>query len=177
MNKSETAKLLALLKEHADHKDVTPATVEYWHLAMDDIPYEAAMVAYRLWIRRKKWMPKPSEMRDLVDEHVFGIPTAESARAQVERSLKENKGPGHPVTYTPDAIVVKALRETGGSSVFRNAQSGRELESLWQRFAFVYGELRAERLDTIDYAAEYAQLTSGERPHIHALADTNRRTA
>lgn len=170
MNKGETAKLLALLKEHADHKDVTPATVEYWHLAMDDIPYEAAMVAYRLWIRRKKWMPKPSEMRDLVDEHVFGIPTDESARAQVERSLKENKGPGHPVTYEPDAIVVKALREAGGSSVFRNAQSGRETESLWQRFAFVYGELRSERLATIDYATEYAALASGDDRSVKALA-------
>lgn len=177
MNKSETAKLLALLKEHADHKDVTPATVEYWHLAMDDIPFPAAMAAYRLWIRSKKWMPKPSEIRDLVDEHVYGIPTAETARAQVERSLKENKGPGHPVAYTPDEIVVKALREAGGSSVFRNAQSGRELESLWQRFAFVYGELRSERLATIDYAAEYAQLASGERPHIQALGTGDRRTA
>jgi hypothetical protein len=176
MTKTETAKLLALLKEHADQKEITPATVEYWHLAMDDIPFEAAMVAYRLWIRRKKWMPKPSEIRDLVDEHVFGIPSPETARVQVERSLKENY-PGQPLKYEPDPLVIEALRTVGGTHVFRNAQSGRETESLWQRFAFVYAELRAERLEAIDYAGEYAQLASGTSGHIRALGNGDRRTA
>lgn len=169
MNKAETAKILALLKEHADNKTMTPETVEYWAIALDDIPYPAALAAYKHWIRTKKWMPKPSEIRDLVDEKVFGIPSPESARAQAERAIRENY-PGHPVKYTPDKLVLDALRTIGGAHMFRNAQSARESESLWSRFAVVYDDLRRERVEAIDYAAEYAALQSGTSANVKAIA-------
>ena len=176
MTKSEVAKLIAMLKVHADHQANDATLVEVWHMALDDMPAEAMTVAFRHWVRSHKWFPKPVELRELANEKVFGIPSAETARAQVERSLKENY-PGHPVKYEPDPLVIDALRTVGGTHVFRNAQSHRETESLWQRFTFVYDELRRDRLDTIDYAAEYAVLAAGEGRHIHSLGDGERRTA
>jgi hypothetical protein len=176
MKESEVAKIVAILKSHADHQATQRDLVALWSMAMDDMPYAAVEVAVRHWIKHHKWFPKPSEIRDLVDEHVFGIPSPETARVQVERSLKENY-PGQPLKYEPDPLVIEALRTVGGTHVFRNAQSGRETESLWQRFAFVYAELRAERLEAIDYAGEYAQLASGDRQHIRALGNGERRAS
>jgi hypothetical protein len=176
MNKSEVAKLVAMLKVHADHNQHGPELVDMWTIALEDMPAEAMMVAYKHWIKTHKWFPKPVELIGIANEKVFGIPSPETARVQVERSLKENY-PGHPVKYEPDPLVIEALRTIGGTHVLRNAQSGRELDMLWQRFAFVYTELRAERLDTIDYAAEYTALASGDERHIRQLDNGERRAS
>lgn len=168
MTTSEAAKLVALFKAHADHNQHGPELVEMWALAMDDIPYAAAMVAYKHWIRTRKWFPKPSEIRELVNEKVFGIPSVETARAQAERSLRENY-PGHTVRFAPDRLVIEAMRTVGGTHVFRNAQNSRELAVLWERFAFVYGELRTERLEAIDYTAEFAAIAEGRAENVCAI--------
>jgi hypothetical protein len=176
MNKSDCAKWIAMYKLHADYNANDARLVEMWAIAFDDLPAAVMEPVYKWWIKHKKWFPKPSEIFDVAHELVYGIPSPEEARVQVERSLKENY-PGQPLKYEPDPLVIEALRTVGGTHVFRNAQSGRETESLWQRFAFVYAELRAERLEAIDYAGEYAQLASGDRQHIRSIDSTNRRAS
>ena len=168
MNKSECAEWIAMYKLHADHQANDARLVEMWALAFDDVPVHVMEPVYKWWIKHKKWFPKPKEIFDIAHELVFGIPSAETARAQIERNLHENY-PGQAVRYTPDPLVLDAYRAVGGRAAFSSTTSHRETESLWQRFAFVYDELRRERLASIDYTAEYAALSAGEGPELRAL--------
>ncbi len=170
MNASETSKLIAMLKVHAAHNAHGPELVEMWMLALDDVPMPAAMVAYRYWIRNRKWFPKPMEFREIIEEKVCGLPSVDAAWAQLERSLRENY-PGHPVKYTPDPLVLESARTIGGTYALRNAQSGREFETLRERFRIVYAERRQEQAEIVNVAEVYAALSSGETSNLRVLPD------
>ena len=80
------------------------------------------------------------------------------------------------VTAGPELppLVVEALREIGGASSVRQSQN---LTQTQQRFESVYAQMRRERIEAIDYAAEFAQLASGDTQHIRRLDAGGRRTA
>ncbi len=175
MNKVETLQLLAALKtiDPQGWSTVDDATIAVWMSVMNRepaIPAAAAMyTVHEIAARPGQKIPAPGDFRALVAEVVCKLPSVDDAKKQIERSMKLNY-PGMPATYTPDQIVLDAVRDIGGIHVFRVAQSDQETASLWRRFTTRYTELRAERLDTIDYAAEYAALASGDDRSVKALA-------
>lgn len=156
MKESEVAKLIAMLKTHADHNASTGDLVAMWALAMEDVPVEAARIAYKHWILHHKWFPKPMEFRAIIEDKVCGLPSTDDAWSQLERSMRANY-PGHPVTYTPDRIVIEAARQIGGTHALRNAQSGYEFDSLRERFRQVYAQMRSEAAETVDIAAAWQE--------------------
>lgn len=176
MNKSETLQLLAALKELDTQNwgTIGDATIAVWMSVMNRepaIPAEAAMLTvYEIAARPGQKIPAPGDFRALVAEVVCKLPSIDEAKKQIVRSMRENY-PGMPAKYTPDRIVLDAVRDIGGIHVFRVAQSEQETAQLWRRFTTRYTELRAERLDTIDYAAEYAALASGDERQLRAISD------
>lgn len=179
MTEPQTIAILSALKTLDPQGWVTvdDMTIGVWTAAMNrepSIPFEAARYTVAEIVSRPgQKFPTPGDFRGLVAEVVCKLPSTEEARKQIERSMKLNY-PGMPAKYTPDRIVLDAVREIGGIHVFRVAQSEHETATLWRRFTAKYEDIRAERLDTIDYAAEYAALASGEG-HIPALAGANGR--
>ena len=172
MKESEVAKLIALLKVHADHSANTAEIVSMWAMAMDDVPYPAAMAAYRHWVKTRKWFPKPVEFRQVIEEQVCGLPSVDDAWSQIERSMRMNY-PGQPVKYTPDRLVIEAARTIGGTHALRNAESGYEFDKLRERFRQVYAEMRNEAAQTVDIAQEWTRLGDGAQDGTPALAGKN----
>ena len=179
MNRNETIQLLAALKslDPGGFVTVDNAMIDVWTAVLNrdpPIPGGAAMMtANDVIARPNQRFPTPGDFRVMVAEVVCGIPSVEDARRQIERSIKANY-PGHPVKYTPDRLVLEAAREIGGTFMFRNAQSEREIADLWRRFRTVYDLMRAERLDAADIAGEYAALESGNRATVRALTAPTR---
>lgn len=176
MNREETMQLLAALKTLDPQGWVTidNTTIDVWVAAMNRepaIPAGAAMAtALEITSRGGEKFPAPGDFRGMVAEVICGIPTADEARRQIERSMRLNY-PGMPARYTPDRIVLDAVRQIGGVHVFRVSQSERETEALWRQFRTAYGDLRAERLDALDIGAawtERQQLAGGDRAAIGA---------
>lgn len=175
MNRQETQQLLTALKslDPGGFVTVDNAMIDVWTAVLNrdpPIPGGAAMMtAFDVVARPNQRFPTPGDFRVMVAEVVCKVPSVEDARRQIERSLRENY-PGHPVKYTPDRLVLDAAREIGGTYMFRNAQSERETADLWRRFRSVYDLMRAERLEVVDIAAEYAALQSGTPANVKAIA-------
>ncbi len=177
MNRSETLQLLAAMKalDPQGWSTIDDATIGVWMAVLNRqpaIPAAAAMyTVHEIAARPGQKIPAPGDFRVLVAEVVCKLPSADEAKKQIVRSMRENY-PGMPPKFTPDRIVLDAVRDIGGIHVFRVAQSEQETAALWRRFATRYDELRRERLDTIDYAAEYAALTGNagtDRPDLRSL--------
>lgn len=177
MNRNETMQLLAALKTLDARGFVTidDATIDVWTAVLNRdpaIPAGAAMqTAFEIAGRPSQPFPAPGDFRALVAEVVCRVPSVDSARKQIERSMKLNY-PGMPPKYTPDQIVIDAVREIGGIHVFRVAQSERETVDLWRRFTAKYQDIRAERLEFVDVAAEWESqqsLPTGDDGDIRQL--------
>lgn len=164
----KTAALLAALKALDPQGWVTvdTAMIAVWSAAMNQepvIPAEAAMhTARQITARPGQKFPTPGDFRGLVAEVVCGVPSAEDARKQIERSMRENY-PGMPAKYTPDRLVLDAIREIGGIHVFRVAQSEIETATLWRRFVAKYDAMRRDRLESADIAGDWQALQTGAR--------------
>lgn len=89
MTVEETARLLAvLMAKWPNHPIPSPAaTAAAYHLALDDLPYEAAMAAARLWMRRSRFFPAACELRELAVSAVWELPTAEEAWGEVKAGM------------------------------------------------------------------------------------------
>jgi len=166
MNRNETIQLLTALKslDPGGFVTVDNSTIDIWTAVLNRdpaIPGGAAMMtAFDVVARPNQRFPTPGDFRVMVAEVVCKIPSREEARRQIERSLRMNY-PGHPVKYTPDRLVLDAVKDIGGTFMFRNAQSERETADLWRRFGTVYDLMRAEQLEVADIAADYAALEAG----------------
>ena len=175
MNRAETLQLLAALKtiDPQGWSTIDESTIAVWMSVMNRepvIPAAAAMhTVFEIAARPGQKIPAPGDFRALVAEVVCNVPSVDEAKKQIVRSMRENY-PGMPANYTPDRIVLDAVRDIGGIHVFRVAQSEQETAALWRRFTTRYTELRADRLDTIDYAAAYASLASGTDRDVKAIA-------
>lgn len=165
MTIQEARKMIALLKLHAPNHPTPPELADYWAITLDDVPGPLVMDAVRHWCKHHKWFPQPVELLDIVCDRL-GIPTTGDAWNQVQHYIR-NSYPGVKDGPELPALVIDALREIGGASSVRQSQN---IAQTQQRFESVYAHLRRERLDTIDYAAEYAALASGSDRHVKALA-------
>lgn len=167
MNRGEVKKLLALLQAHAPQERVTDATTAVWEMAMDDVPYEAVLPAVRTWIRASKWFPKPVELRDLVLDHVCGLPTADDAWTAIEREIAASyPGRTHDGWSNVPELAMKALRQIGGTWAVRHSE---RREVLRDRFIAVYNDRRREALKDLDVAERWAALHAG--PTVRVLPE------
>ena len=151
MNKRETLALLGALKalDMRGFVVIDEPMIDVWTAVMNREPAitgQAAMqTAYELVARPGATFPTPGDFRAMVSEVTSGLPTVAEARAQIERAMKENY-PGMPAKYAPDALVLTAVRQIGGVTMFRNAQSEYETSQLWKRFESAYRDLREKQV-------------------------------
>jgi hypothetical protein len=102
---------------------------------------DAMRTAYELVAQPDATSLTPGQFRAMVAETVSGLPSVADARLQIERAMRENY-PGMPPKYTPDALVLNAVRRIGGVTMFRNARSEIETARLWREFEAAYRSLR-----------------------------------
>lgn len=149
MERHETISLLAALKtlDPRNFIAIDEPTIAVWHSVLNREPaipaVDAMRTAYELVATPGATFPTPGDFRALVAETVSGLPSVADARAQVERALKENY-PGMTARYTPDALVLRAVRSIGGVAVFRASQSEQETSRLWRAFETAYRTMRDE---------------------------------
>ena len=147
MKRHEVIDLLTALKTLDPRGFVTIDTtiIQVWTAVLNREPALAAQdamaTAYELVAKPGATFPTPGDFRALVAETVSGLPSVADARRQVERALKENY-PGMPAKYTPDALVLQALRSIGGAAVFRASQNEQQTANLWRQFDAAYRGLR-----------------------------------
>lgn len=81
-----------------------------YHMALDDVPCEAAMDAARTWIRTEKWFPKPAEIRAMAIDRLLPMPSGEEAWGEVVREI-HNTGMYSTPSFSCGAIwqAVRAL--------------------------------------------------------------------
>lgn len=151
MKRHEMVEVLSALKSLDPRGFVTidDTTINIWTITMNRAPAvslgDAIMTVQELVATPGATFPTPGDFRALVAETVSGVPSLADARRQVERTLKENY-PGMPAKYTPDAIVLAALRQIGGAAVFRASQSEQQTNTLWRQFDAAYRRLRDEQV-------------------------------
>lgn len=147
MKAHEVIDLLTALKTLDPRGFVTvdDTTIQVWSAVLNREPAidaKAAMsTAYELVSRPGASFPTPGDFRAMVAEITAGVPSLAEARRQIERAMKENY-PGHPPRYTPDPLVLAAVRQIGGVAVFRNSQSEQQTNTLWRNFEAAYRTLR-----------------------------------
>lgn len=169
MTVEDARKMIALLKLHAPNHPTPPELADYWAITLDDVPGELVMDAVRYWCKHRKWFPQPVELLDIICDRL-GIPEPSTAWNQIQHYIR-NSYPGVKEGPQLPALVIEALREIGGASTVRQSQN---ITQTQQRFESVYAQLRRERLESIDYAAEFAALGAGS-PNGVALTEGSRR--
>ena len=153
MNKRETMALLGALKvlDMRGFVIIDEPTINVWTAVLNREPGisgpDAMRTAYELVAKPDATFPTPGQFRAMVAELMSGLPTLADARRQIERAMRENY-PGMPANYTPDAVVLRAVRQIGGVTMFRNAQSEHETARLWRAFESAYRDLRDEQVTT-----------------------------
>lgn len=151
MKRADIIDLLTALKtlDMRGFVTIDDTTIQVWGAVLNREPAvdaKAAMqTAYELVARPGATFPTPGDFRAMVSEVTSGLPTVAEARAQIERAMKENY-PGMPAKYSPDALVLTAVRQIGGVTMFRNAQSEYETSQLWKRFESAYRDLREKQV-------------------------------
>lgn len=66
MEKSETLRILSMLKAVWSNEEITPEKIEVYHLVLADYPFEQIAAAARVHIGRSTFFPKPAELLAIV---------------------------------------------------------------------------------------------------------------
>ncbi len=73
MNQAETARVLTILTEIWDTKEVTPTIIAIWQKALEDLEYPDVEEATLAWIGNERWFPKPGELRERIQPRAAGM--------------------------------------------------------------------------------------------------------
>jgi len=173
MNQTETTQLLSILKAQYQHKfQIDTVTVGVWREMLDQppaIPFSAAKFAALAWMRDNEWPPQVKDLRDILADHLCGIPNAQVAWKQLWDWLKTGY-PGMPDTRPPlPALIAESVREIGGTSMVRQTEHP---EKMLDRFTRAYDRRRRERVLVTDIGAAWDALDNGpalDEPHLTAL--------
>lgn len=117
MNRSETARLLAIAQAVHPTHPVNEDTIVAYHLLVGDLPYPAAEHALRAALRTSPFFPKPSELVEAVAERSGFLPNEADAWSIV---LDHMRGPQR--TFAGPAPIDEAVRAIGGFYNLRQSQ-------------------------------------------------------
>lgn len=160
MNKTETTRLLSVLKAQYQHKfHIDAMTAGVWMELLNQppmIPYQAAHQAALTWMRDNEWPPQVKDLRDIIAETHLGIPNADAAWNQLQTWLKGSY-PGIPNNQPPlPSLIVEAVREIGGTSMIRN-----EGDKMREKFGKAYDRRRREQMRSDESATALTALDGG----------------
>ena len=162
MTYPEIAKLLAILKvtyPNAQSADPT-AQVRAWAMALSDIPYALAEAAIQRHVKRSKWHPTPSEIRELIADAHGVLPDEATAWQMVRQYIRDN-GYINPAPWSGPSIVLEAVRAIGG---FRQLRMSESPDRDRDAFGRAYRTYRERALGEIDLGVAVAELTAGDLP-------------
>jgi len=89
MNKTEAAKIVSVLEGSFPNFPTKPQTVMAYHLALEDLPYDAVQAAVREALKVLKFFPTPAELRQIVADKLLFLPSAEEAWGEVTRQIRD----------------------------------------------------------------------------------------
>lgn len=152
MTREECARVIAVLRSVYPDQVIADvqALVAAWEMALGDVPYEAVNAALTRYVRTAKWMPKPSEIRQLVAEAGGVVPDEGTAWEMVLRHMREH-GYLNPPPFAGPAAVADAVRAIGG---WRQLRTSTDSESDRTAFCRAYATTRARALADLDLGAE-----------------------
>lgn len=123
MTKSEAAKLVAILAALPNAK-VNEQSAMLYYLALEDIAYKDAERAVAILIRTSKFMPTPSEIREVLADAQIDVPQWEDAWNEFMRTVRrygiyftDDRFTKHGWNGWSSEAVADAVRHVG----FRNA--------------------------------------------------------
>lgn len=167
MNESEAAKVVAILHAHDPKHPTTDATVTAWAMAMDDVPYPAAMIAVRAWMKHHKWFPFPSELRGMLAEQLTGLPTTDVAWGLVQQRMRQTYPGQSAPPWDVHGAIIEATQRIGGVNALRMSNSPLKDQD---RFTEIYNAIRERVLQEADIPGLWMQLQSANR--LVAAADS-----
>jgi len=164
MTTEETARVVAvLMAQWPNHPVPNPdATVASYRLALDDVPFEAAMTAAAAWMKRSRFFPAACELRELAIAARWDLPTAEDAWREVRAGLAAGGIYGEPVwSCLP---LHRAIRAIGWRTLCLSPEGD---PAVLDRFARTYRTYRERAIREADVAAlwsgaEVPRLERGE---------------
>lgn len=162
MTYPEIAKLLAILKvtyPNAQSADPT-AQVRAWAMALSDIPYALAEAAIQRHVKRSKWHPTPSEIRELIADAHGVLPDEATAWQMVRQYIRDN-GYINPAPWSGPSIVLEAVRAIGG---FRQLRMSESPDRDRDAFGRAYRTYRERALGEIDLGLAVEELAAGNLP-------------
>lgn len=145
MTAQQVAELIALVKlrypnaklgqESADPQKAIAGMVKVWHMALSDVPFDAAMRVLELWFKTQKWAPDPSEIRTAVAGELLGLPEVEEAWREARRAMASYY-PGQPFTAQVTPAVYRAIQSIGGlHALMTSEHPGRDREAFQRAYA------------------------------------------
>ncbi len=166
MEHHEVAALLGILQGTYGYMTITEETIPIWRIALAQppaIPGPAALYAARWWIAYRDKPPSPADLRDVVDEEVLGIPSAEAAWTTLTTYLR-GWYPGFPSERAPlPELIRQAASDIGGTYLIRHSERP---DDVHRRFIDAYTRRRREHVRGLDVAAAWTafQLGAGLDP-------------
>lgn len=162
MTRQECAQVIAVLRSvYPDQVIADPkALVAAWEMAMGDVPYAAVNEAIRRYVRTAKWMPKPSEIRELVAEAYGVAPDEGTAWGLVLRHMREH-GYLNPPAFTGPAPVAAAVAAIGG---WHRLRTSTDAEADRAAFGRAYAATRSRALADMDLGVELAKVDGAALP-------------
>lgn len=150
MTREETARVLAvLMAKWPNHPVPNPeATAAAYHLALDDVPYDAAMAAAAAWMKRSRFFPAACELRELAVTARWALPSVAEAWEEVRRGLSEGG------IYREPEWSCLPLRQTIRSIGWRVVCCSQEGDGdMAERFALTYRTYRERAIRDVDLPA------------------------
>jgi hypothetical protein len=159
VNLQETSKIVAVLEGSFPNFPTKPQTVPAYHLALEDLPYEAVRAAVREALQSLKFFPTPAELRAIISDKLLGLPSAEEAWGEVTTQVREC-GVYRTPTWSCGAVQA-AVRAIGYRNICMT-----EVDDLPAQRAHFYRTFNAYRERALKDADLGAVWSGGERPAL-----------
>lgn len=165
MKLSETARIVAIFQALAPHVQPNKETVAVWHMALSDVPFEAALIAARVWVRERKHFPYPAELREIIAEKSLGLPKGDDVwRDVLDRVSLPPLDERRKKPFTIHPLASEALSSIGG--VHAVSRSDRR-DILRKEFLAAYDRSKREAVLTFDQSTAMDSLPTHEVPALN----------
>lgn len=147
MNETDVAELIALVKlryphaklgqESAEPEKALAGMVRVWHMALSDVPRDAAERALERWFKTEKWAPDPSEIRTAAAGELMALPEVEEAWAIAQGAIATYY-PGHRNRCAMPNVVRQAVNAIGGLHNLKMSEEPRKDRDAFFRVYPIY---------------------------------------